>query len=322
MHTPLVLLDNYKQTFLSILFIAARVCLGCVFIVSAYTKLFPIEYFEYQLVGSHLVSWTVAPFFSRLIIGFEFFIGTSFIVNIDYKKLVVKCTALVISIFSVYIVYRLFAFGNESNCSCFGDVVVISNASSLVKNIIILLLLLVLWKYHHGWTYRYPKMIISLLGIASFVTMFIVNPVNKEFVVRADMSAVNYPLNLDFLYQNPQYKTPAVDVRKGKHIIAFLSMSCPHCKLAALKLGIMKRNTPALPIYFILNGDSNDLKKFYTYTNAQHVPSSIVLGERFTNLAGFNLPAIVWIENAMVIKKSLYVDLTESDIMQWDKAKQ
>src|ERR1035437_1879237 len=108
--------------------------------------------------------------------------------------------------------------------------------------------------------------------------MFIINPINKAFIVRSNLSEVNYPLDLTFLYNNPSYKKPVVDLRKGKHILAFLSMSCPHCKLAALKLGIMAKNNPNLPVYFILNGDSADLKQFYAYSNTEDIPASIVLG--------------------------------------------
>ena len=60
--------------------------IGLLFIVSAATKIYPMEPFEYQFVDIGIASWKTAPFIARFFIGVEFFLGMLLILNIFLKK--------------------------------------------------------------------------------------------------------------------------------------------------------------------------------------------------------------------------------------------
>ena len=49
--------------------------MGLVFIYSGYTKLYPIEPFEFTFVDLGIAGWKSAPFIARFMIGLEFLIG-------------------------------------------------------------------------------------------------------------------------------------------------------------------------------------------------------------------------------------------------------
>ena len=116
-------------------------------------------------------------------------------------------------------------------------------------------------------------------------------------------------MNLDTLYTSTDIQKPVVDLRKGKHIIAFMSLTCRHCKVAAYKIHILNKQHPEIPFYFILNGDEKKLQSFFDETKSENIPHMILNGERFIRLAGYNMPSIVFLNNSIVDKKTNYLNL-------------
>jgi len=308
---------NNDSIVLKSLGIGFRILCGSLFIFSAYTKLFPIEYFEYQLVGDHLANWTTSGYLSRLLISFEFFLGVSLLISFDYKQLIVRSAFFLTSIFTIYLLVVLAIKGNEPNCNCFGEVIKMSVVSSLIKNTVLLVVLMFIWKSHNGYSLKFPKIIISSLLVISIATVFIVNPINKTFANAANNDFKNFKMDLGFLYTDSIYIKPQTDLMKGKHIIAFLSLTCPHCRLAALKFGVITKENPEFPIYFILNGDSAKIKPFYEETKSENIPSNIVKGNSFIELSGLSLPAIYFVKDGIVEKRENYLNITNEMITNW-----
>jgi len=110
---------------------------------------------------------------------------------------------------------------------------------------------------------------------------------------------------------------PSVDLREGKHVLAFLSLSCPHCKIAAKKFRLIKKDNPALPIYFVLNGQKTNYQEFIKETRADNIPSSFALGKAFVKLSTAHLPRIYYLDNGIVKKKVDYFELNQYHIEDW-----
>ncbi|HEX7415479.1 MAG TPA: MauE/DoxX family redox-associated membrane protein, partial [Bacteroidia bacterium] len=75
--------------------------MGGVFIFSAYTKLYPIEPFEYTFVDLGISNWQMAPFIARLLIAFEFLIGVLLVLNIALKRFTYKLGIITLLVFCV-----------------------------------------------------------------------------------------------------------------------------------------------------------------------------------------------------------------------------
>ena len=108
-----------KQKIFKILFIVLSGLLGLLFIYSGYTKINPIEPFEYTFVDLGIINWTLAPFVARFMIGLEFFIGLMLFFNLYLKKFTVKLTAITLVIFTIYLLVMILREGNNGNCGCF-----------------------------------------------------------------------------------------------------------------------------------------------------------------------------------------------------------
>jgi hypothetical protein len=301
-----------------IFFIFLSILLGVIFIFSAYVKLFPVELFEMTFVDLGIANWYIAPFVARIMIAIEFFIGFLLLFNLYLNKFTLRLTIGVLIAFTIYLSGLLLIEGNSGNCKCLGNFIIMTPLESVIKNIILIILSLIIYKFYKGITWKYSKIFFYIIIITSVALPFIINPVDINISKKNSNDAiVNYKLNLDVLYNNPKVVEPCMDLRKGKYIIAFMSLTCPHCRIGAYKLHIIKKRNPDIPIFFILNGDNNNLKSFFDETKASDIPYTILLGSDFVKMSGLNLPAIYWVNNGIVLKKTKYIYLDQKEIEDW-----
>lgn len=329
-----------KKILLSIL----SVLLGVTFLYSAYTKLMPIQTFEYTLVEFVHMPWWMAALSSRLLVGAEVALGILLLFNIyGSGKWVLKLSLLILVLFSIYLVYLWAAVGNDVNCGCFGDAIWMSPSSSLIKNGIMLLAIILLMKFQNGISqqsvtslflkqYRstqkkgYRKLynlsgrkffghLAKIVAVLVMLFPFITEPIPA--VKPAFLMKDKYELDLSPLY-NPERPQPTVNLRAGKHILAFMSLTCPHCKTAAHKLQLIHRNNPEISVFFVLNGDSINLEKFWKNTNSKSIPYSMLKGKAFIDYTGGSVPTIYYINNGWVdAKPENYNEVNQSNIEKW-----
>jgi hypothetical protein len=293
------------------------ILLGLVFLFSAYIKLFPIELFEFSFIEIKLANWTTAPYIARLFLSLEFLLGILLILNFNggNKKLAKFSFALLV-IFTIYLSLIILFQGNNGNCGCFGTFIKMTPLESIIKNLLLMSLNGLLFISPFKKNLSFNKLIIIAAGIASLLSPFILNPVNES--APPSENEINYNLKLDALYLSSKKDTPKVDLRKGKRVIAFLSLTCEHCKLGAQKLNLIHQNYPEIPIFFILNGDSKDLKPFLIESKTKTIEFAFMtIKEGFIENAGINFPAILWVNNSKVENRTKYTQLDESALIKW-----
>lgn len=299
-------------------FLFISILLGAVFILSALTKLYPIEPFEYTFVEMGTANWQTAPFVARFFIGLEFFIGGLLVLNVKVKT-TYKIAAASLLLFSFYLVGLIIIVGNKGNCGCFGNYFYMTPWQALIKNAIMLGLILVLYKYHSGFHFKWVNVLFYLLLVVAFVLPHILNYVDfgysQAYLFKHEEA---YKLELDSLYSQAQVNTPPQSLRSGKHILAFMSLTCPHCRVAAKKMKILKARNPAISIYFVLNGDREMLPTFFEDTKATNIPYCILNGRNFVLLGGLDMPAIYLVNNSIVEKKVPdYFHLDQQEVEKW-----
>ncbi len=303
-----------KQLLYSIL----SVLLGAVFIFSAYTKLYPVEPFELTFVDLGIASWRVAPFMARFLIGLEFFTGALLLFNLNIK-FAGKLTIFLLSVFIVYLLALIAFTGNKGNCGCFGNYIVMTPLQGIIKNIILLLFTFLLLKNYDGPDYKkITKPLFYFLILFSFALPHILNYVDLNYSqAYLNSPEDHFKLELDSLYKDAKLNVPPKDLSKGKRIIAFMSLSCPHCRIAASKIRIMQERNPAIPIYFVLNGEDEKLAPFFEETKSNKIPHCMLLGRNFVFLAGTNMPSIYLVNNSVVESRIDYMSLDQTEIEKW-----
>jgi uncharacterized membrane protein YphA (DoxX/SURF4 family) len=297
--------------------ILLSILLGAVFIFSGYIKIHPIEPFEYSFVELG-AGWKSSVFFARLIIGLEFACGALLIFNLWLRRFTIPLVTVVLLIFTIYLTLQLFKFGNAGNCGCFGNKLPMTPAQGIIKNIIMMLIGGLIYLKHPGFSIRWMKPAVIVLIIGSMVMPFILNPVDFNAASKNYSGELNYKLDLDILYNDPNNQPPKVELRKGKWVIAFVSLTCPHCRVAGKKLHLFMKKNPSLPIHMVMNGSEENIKPFFEETHAENVSWSMFKGpENFVKLAGPSLPQIIWVNNSIVENKSNYITLDQEDVEEW-----
>jgi len=190
---------------------------------------------------------------------------------------------------------------------------------SIIKNLVMILVAGFLYFVKHDIKYRFQRLLMILGIIASLSLPFILNPPDFIASYQLQPQTTGYKLELDTLYTSTDILKPSIDLRKGKHIIAFMSLTCKHCRIAAYKMHVMKKQDPDIPFYFILNGDKENLVPFFEETKTSNIPYILLLGPRFVSLAGYNMPSIVFVNNSVVEQKVNYININLNGINEWLK---
>jgi hypothetical protein len=301
----------------NILFICLNGLIGIMFIFSAFIKFESLELFELSLVDTGIIGWNFTPFAARTIIAVELLTGILLLLQFRLRDLTLPFTIGLLSVFTIYLISDLILKGNSGNCNCFGSLIILTPAESIIKNVVLIILSVILLKYHKGFQWKNEKWLLVIFLLISFGLPYVLNPVTQPDAGINFNERSTYKLNLDPIYSDPAIIKPIYDLRSGKHIVACLSLKCSHCILAAYKLNLIKKKNPSVSIYFLVNGKTKDIQGFLKETKTYNIPQTLVLGKNFIALTGHQIPSIFYLENSYVVKKINYFQIDQENIEEW-----
>ncbi len=294
------------------------IIIGIVFIFSGISKIPTLEQFGWTIVETTPLNWDIAEWCARLLIGLEIFLGLLFITHLRLRKLAIPLSFLLLSVFTAYLLLVIKVHGSSGNCGCFGEMIQMTPLQSVYKNVAMLLVIGIIFFLQHEWTFRFATLAVVLLFLSCLLVPFLINPPESIYIYEKE-SDINEPLPLSMLYQSEINAPPKEELRKGKHVISFMSLTCEYCRKAAKRIRIMKNKHPELPFYLVLNGDSSMLKPFFEDTRLTNVPYSMFNGaEQFKTInGGTALPTIKWVKDTTLVRESNYITLDENEILKW-----
>ncbi len=287
--------------------------LAVVFGISGISKIDSIQTFEWSFLDLGISNFTMAAILARLLIGLELMIAGFLLFHIFLKSFTYKLTIVLLIVFTVYLVLLMLQQGNEGNCGCFGEWIYMSPLSSIWKNIAMIAVTVILYFIYPGRTYKNMPVVALLVTLVALTTPFVAYPLN----IGGNPLVVKEPIDLDALYR-PGIPNPDRELRQGKHVVAFMSLGCPHCRKAAFLLQIIHRQHPDIPIYLVIAGPPEQEEDFFKETNARDVPHlRFREPEDFLSMAGASLPAIYWINNSVIERQANYFQLDPVVIREW-----
>jgi len=273
------------------------------FILSALAKLYPTPMYgitkifeEGQLIPMGF-SESLAPYFSRIIIGVEFFIAFAFLQNNFIKRIIIPSSILLLIVFSLHLCYSIF-LGDSENCGCFGELIPMTPTEALIKNIVTIFVLIWLYRnLENNLASNFSKLIIQFLSILLLMFAFLpIQTVGKNKLVSSYSS---YVLS-DF------------DINEGKKILCFFDAGCDHCMDAAKSLAEMSDSIKSFPQIHIIFSDSEEerIPDFFAfaerefsyqilpfYNDDDEINSYLeILGYEYEN------PAVIYLNNGNQIR--------------------
>ncbi|HUH74377.1 MAG TPA: MauE/DoxX family redox-associated membrane protein [Chitinophagales bacterium] len=290
--------------------------IGIFFLVSAVAKLFPVISFEFSL-GSYGLPWALTPYVARVVIGIELILGGLLVLQYRLRKVSIPLAVSFLLLMTLVLVYRWITAGADADCGCMGAWLEMTPIQSILKNVILLIILLLAQRFIvSSIPSSFHNYLMGIFAIIALTAPFIVEPVYVGANSSRDTQEVRR-LDVDLFYTKNQEDSPKTDLKNGKHIIAFLSISCPHCQKAANKLGIIQRQHPEYPIHLFINGNDETVNEFRKQYKCEEVPFSKLLQPQFLQLSGPELPSIQYIQDGMIQREVNYLDIDNAGIEEF-----
>ena len=279
-----------------------RIVIALLFIVSAIAKIskgwisdfpfidfspyFAISTFEVKQLLTLGFSESLAPYFSRILIGIEFALGFLMLSNHFLKRITIPATVGLLSVFIIHLSYVTFlSGGNSGNCGCFGELIPMTPIEAIIKNIIAVGLLIWLWKILEN-DQKSNFWILTTLTLGCILGLFMLAPMKasttSSSVSNENIDTLNNPdsvfvttdlnLSTDLLNKSKdssKTKTEKVieevkkdvgpkqavsgyaefyaDIDKGQKILCFFVPGCEHCREAAKDLNALQKKYKNFP---------------------------------------------------------------------------
>lgn len=284
-----------------LIYVALRLLLGATFLLSAYTKTIDFSSFELRLLDIGLIGWGLAPYLASAVIIAEFAIGFYFLSLFVRSESYNRLTAGFLVVFTIYLGLLWASKGNDLNCGCMGETIPFTPLQAIVKNLLTIGILWLVHRFEHQDISTNPiktwhHLLYLLLGISSAAANIpnFLNPVpvaleNPSFFDRTLLQESSTLPGGSFHFE-----------RQEPYLIAFLSMSCGHCRIAAERLSSMQRLNPKLPIFIVLNGDSSALHDYRAQQKIESIPYTLLEAAPFIQLAGTSVPVLFIVQNDSV----------------------
>ncbi len=286
---------------------AGRIVLGLVLIVFGVAKLFPIESFEFLLVDRKIAGWDGAPFLARFIVFWEILLGLWLLSNYAVKT-ASALTLGTLLVFTAYLVYDLFQFGNRADCGCSGQLIALSAGNAIIKNVF--LMALAAWLLLKGKTH-FPKrlrwlVVVLLIAIPAAITLSFA-PIYEGY---RPSEKVNEAIDLDMLPNEETTGLP-IDYKHSEVIICFISPKCGHCKRAVQRLKIIASQHDLPPLYLVFYGKKPNVNDFMA-EYALDFPYVIFPDDEFMRIIKGEMPTMYHINRGM-LKQVWKGDMFEAD---------
>ena len=333
-----------------------RIVIALLFIVSAIAKIskgwisdfpfidfspyFAISTFEVKQLLTLGFSESLAPYFSRILIGIEFALGFLMLSNHFLKRITIPATVGLLSVFIIHLSYVTFlSGGNSGNCGCFGELIPMTPIEAIIKNIIAVGLLIWLWKISENDKKSNIWMLTSIT-LACILGLFMLAPM-KASSVSISNSNDNINISTDTISKltdsekieeiktidssklktdkpveeikkevGPKqavsgYSDLYADIDKGQKILCFFVPGCEHCRDAAKDLNALQKkhkDFPSVQIVF-MDEEAEKIPDFFKYAGKQFPHKVIDIIPFWTKLGtGKDTPGVVYLHNGNVIK--------------------
>ena len=319
-----------------------RLIISALFILSAVAKLYPSPYFaistfEVKQLYPLGFSEGFAPYFSRILIGFEFALGIAILLKDYLKKITIPATVLLLAVFTIHLGYTTFVSGNAGNCGCFGELIPMTPVEAIIKNIIAIGLLVWLFKLVPA-DEKSNFWLLKSVGLGCILALFMLAPIRPvEKVMDEPTSEIQE--NLGVVIDSTSLLTNEVPtaaitkdtvkkveekkledapkkVKSGyekyfpgidndKKILCYFVPGCDHCMDTAKELNEMRKKDKNFPpIYVIfMNEEPEKVPTFFEFAGTKFPYKMIDVIPFWTELgSGRDTPGVKYLWNGNEFK--------------------
>ncbi len=317
----------------------ARIFVALVFMASAVTKYISLDAFDQFIYEHQLFSWITTTILTRLLIACEFSLGLLLLIGVK-PKLIKSLIIAFLVFFTTYIIVKPHFFAvDQENCHCFGEVLIMSDTQTLIKNIVLLI-----FSYFMFWNKgieeknnqevlleekpsKFNKISVwikdntTYLTIVCFVAVLIASfginmPDSLRYKLYGKAAKINEE-KFEYLISNEALED--LHIKEGKKIVCMYSPVCKYCKKTAKRLDVMRQkyNIKDENFALIFWGGDKAIKRFFVKNEIKELPFKNVPAPVFLEATKGRQPIIILMNNGKVEKLLKYPNIIDEDIVEF-----
>lgn len=267
--------------------ITLRLLLAGVFLLSALSKLPEAGVFEIAIVEQGLAATrSQAAYPARLVIAFELFLGAALLFPYYLKRAILPLVIAMLVAFTALQAYQLTLGEQTPDCGCFGALLPMSSAQSLVKNI--LLLAMSLWLFKITPAERRRPAVPALLAVGSLFAVLLLAPVRRN-------DEAKFAQYTQFAHGG------RVDLTSGERFVAVFSADCDHCRETARSLGELAAQHANFPqLHALIFAESPAAVSAFLQETHSNYPYHLISEQELVALIGDSAPRIYWLRDGKI----------------------
>lgn len=249
-----------------IILLILRLLIGGLFITTAVMKLITLDEFEAYIYSFNIFSFLLSTVVARLVIMAEMLLGICLMAKLLYKY-AWRLTMLMLVGFTLFLIY-VAIFRDDTNCHCFGDIVQLDPAHSIIKNVVTMILMLFIRK-EEDYQFKGKKWAIAAACLVSFVVPFCVFPMDA--VYNKFVSPVEEINEQAFTTIMADSTMADFDIHEGNYVVAVYASGCKYCKMSAKRMSLMMEQhaLDSTRFQMLIWGDSVHIQSFMEETKCE-----------------------------------------------------
>lgn len=279
---------------------------GILFLFSATAKLIGIDAFEIYIFSFGWFPLGTAYLLARLVIAAEYSLGILLLANFC-PRLAFRGSLSVLAGFTLFLLW-LVIMGRRDNCNCFGELVNLNPAASILKNLLLFALLLPSAGLR-AFRFRYKPIWLTLAIVIPLAAVLIVSPPDNW---RYDAYARHELVNEQAFAEAVEQGILPRSVIEGEHVVCFYSLKCRFCKMSAQKLVPLRERgefSQAPVIVVFGRGENTDTGPFFEESGLQPDEVHFIDPGAFLRITNGSFPVILIMRDSTVAGKYNYRNL-------------
>ena len=296
-----------------IVLLILRPLIGGMFITTAIMKLLTIDEFEAYIYSFNIFNFLLSTFVARLVIMAEMLLGICLMAKLMYKY-AWWLTMLMLIGFTFFLIY-VALFRNDSNCHCFGDIIQVDPAHSIIKNVVTMILMLFIRK-EEDYQFKGKKWAIVAAFLVSFVLPFCVFPMDALY--NKFVSPVEEINDKAFIALQADSTMADFDIREGNYVVAVYASGCKYCKMSAKRMSMMMEQyaLDSTRFQMLIWGDSVQIQNFMEETNCTKYQWHHINPYAAIDVVYGQFPTFILTHNGQVVKGMDYRGINENVLLE------
>ena len=284
---------------------------GMVFIFSALTKGFTVDdgaiarspFFELMLVKQELVETRdQAALATRGIVAMELLIGLLFFQTSFLRRVIVPFTAFVLAAFTVYLAWMMMFKPEAEDCGCFGELVKMTPAVSILKNLVLLGILVPIYRFANS-AKRSMGIPIGMMAFSLAFAIFAM-PAPDEAPPTPPIENGQKAPSKFAVFDTLRNGDTKLSLTEGVRLACFFSLDCDHCRELSMQLGDTYDIFEPAKLGYVFLGEEEQVPDFLGQISADvAIPYTISSALTFFDFTGDKPPRVYLLKDGAIVEQ-------------------